>query len=201
MPLFSQPLVFIDTETTGTSPFKHELLEVGAVIVRSQHPFAIVDSFEIKVEPERITDADTVALSVNRFSEEEWRDALPLQIAMQKLAEKIKGASLWGWNVGFDRAFLEPALNRSGITLEEYGIDYTWYDLKIDFRRWAILTGKIEEFAPRFSLSSARRAFGIETDEAHRALADAVSTYQVFLRLEEEFGLLAPNFKRQTLPF
>lgn len=195
-----RPLAFIDVETTGTQPGKHELLELGAVVTAGDSPYAVRDSFEVKIRPERLSDAEPEALRVNRFSEEEWRDALPSDRAVRDFCERVSGASFWGWNVSFDRAFLEPAMNRAGITLEAYEIDYTWYDAKIEFMRWAKLVGREAEFAPRFSLRSARQAFGIENEDAHRALSDALATYRMFVRLQEEFAQLAPSTTSQRLP-
>lgn len=193
------PLAFLDTETTGTKPGVHELLEIGVVLVNPEPPYAMTDSFAIKVKPQRIQDADHEALQINRYNPAEWEDALPEGEAMQELYARMQRAVPWGWNVGFDRAFLEPAMNRAGISVEQCGF-YSWYDLKTDFVRWAKLVGRAEEFAPRFSLSAARRAFGLEIEDAHRALPDAVSTYQIFLRLEDEFQKIADATRNITLP-
>jgi DNA polymerase-3 subunit alpha (Gram-positive type) len=191
---------FIDTETTGTRPGTHELLEIGAVLTAAEPPYAVLDSFSLKVHPERLEDADPIALSLNAFNESEWHDALSVADAVRAFCERVRGAALWGWNVGFDRAFLEPAMNRAGIGLEDYGLDYTWYDLKMEFRRWAMLVGREREFAPRFSLGAACRAFGVENENAHRALPDALATYRVFLRLGEEFSTIAMRLRNEALP-
>lgn len=197
----ARPIAFIDVETTGTWPGKHELLEVGAVVASGEVPFAVTDSFELKIKPSRLSDADPEALRINRYTEEEWRDALPEDAAVREFCRRVSGVSLWGWNVGFDRAFLEPALNRAGLGLETCNLDYTWYDLKMEFRRWAILVGREAEFSPRFSLGSARRCFSIGNEDAHRALSDALATYQVFVRLSEEFGRLAQGSVSQASLF
>ena len=196
----SRPLAFLDVETTGTRPGVHELLEIGAVIVSGEPPYNITGSFSVKVKPERLEQAEAVALSINRYTDAEWRDALPVPEAVRQFCERVRGASLWGWNVGFDRAFLEAAMNRADIGLDDYDLDYTWYDLKMMFIRWAKMNGKEAEFGPRFSLGAARRAFGIEIEDAHRALPDALSTYQVFLRLEEEFQKIADAQRHVQLP-
>ena len=49
-------LVFLDTETTGLDPEKHEIIEIGGVIVRqifensNQPAFEVLEEFEYKVE-------------------------------------------------------------------------------------------------------------------------------------------------------
>jgi len=195
-----RPLAFLDVETTGTRPGFHELLEIGAVIASGEPPFNMTNSFSVKVRPERLTDADAVALSINRFTEAEWKDAACEKDAIGQFGEAVRGCALWGWNVGFDRAFLETAMSRSGAGLETYGLDYTWYDLKMFFIEWAKLTGRSQELGPRFSLSAARRTFGVENEDAHRALPDALATYRVFLRLEEESAAFAERLRHQALP-
>lgn len=199
MEIPQRPFAFVDVETTGTRPGKHELLEVGVVITAAGAPASIVDSIELKIKPERLYDAQADALVINRYSEQEWANALPSDEAMKKLAEKIKGAAIYGWNVGFDRAFLESALNRAGIGIEDIGLDYTWYDVKMDFIRWAKLTKREEEFGPRYSLGKACRAFRVENEDAHRALSDALTTHRIYLRLEEEFAALGDLGRNQRL--
>lgn len=194
-----EKLAFLDTETTGTWPGKHELLEVGAVLCDAEPPYGILDSFEVKIKPERIEDAEPVALEVNRYNEAEWEDALPEGKAMDDLVYKLRGSSIWCWNVGFDRAFLEPAMNRAGHSLDTAQIDYTWYDVKLLFMQWAKLKGRDEEFAPRYGLNKARRAFDIKNDDAHRALPDALATYKMFTRLQEEFNDLGAQLQQGAL--
>lgn len=192
-------LVFLDTETTGTWPGKHELLEIGAVICDPGPPYGITDSFEMKVKPERIGDAEPIALEINRYNEHEWANAVSEQQAMEDFVYQVRGCSIWGWNVGFDRAFLETAMNRAGHSLETAGIDYTWYDVKMLFIQWAKLTGREGEFAPRYGLNRARRAFGIDNDDAHRALPDALATYRMFIRLQEEYQKLSQRLQQGIL--
>jgi DNA polymerase III epsilon subunit-like protein len=193
-------LAFLDTETTGAAPGKHELLEVGVVICDVAAPYGITDSFEAKVKPMRIEDAEPIALEINKYTEAGWADARSEKEVMEEFVYKVRGCSLWGWNVGFDRAFLEPAMNRAGHTLESAGLDFTWYDVKVLFMQWAKLTGRDAEFAPRYGLnSSARRAFSIENEDAHSALPDAMLTYRMFTRLQEEYLKLGEQLKQSTL--
>lgn len=189
----ARPRAFVDVETTGTQPGRHEIIEIGAVVASGEKSYAVTDSFEMKAKPQRIAEAEPAALMVNRYSDEEWRDALPIDEAVRQFCDRVRGASLYAWNAGFDRAFLEPAMNRAGCTLEGFGLDYTWYDVKMNFICWAKLARREDEFAPRFSLGSAARAFRVENDDAHRALSDALTTYRIFLRLEEEFNVLAAH--------
>lgn len=192
-------LAFVDTETTGTMPGKHELLEIGIVITEAEPPYKIQDTLNIMVKPERIEDAQPEALQVNHYNEAEWENALSEKEAMDQFTYKVRGCSIWGWLISFDRAFLEPAMNRAGHSLDSAGIDFLWYDLKVLFIQWAMLVNREDEFKPRFGLNTARKAFNIENEDAHRALSDAVTTYQMFTALEEEFLKLNAKLKQTTL--
>lgn len=186
---FYPNLSFLDTETTGRNPGTHEVLEIGVVVV-DPATRAMRDSFALKLSPEHLDRAEPEALEINKYNEEEWRDALPQQEGMRMVCERLRGTTPCGWNVGFDRAFLETHMNRHGLTLEGCEIDYTWRDVKMDFIRWAKLVSRESEFAPRFSLGSARKVFGVQIQDPHRALPDAIATWQVWRALEEAFEKL-----------
>lgn len=186
-----KPLIFVDLETTGTTPGKHEIIEIGAVRAAPEPPYAIEAEFEVKVEPQRLFDADPEALKVNRFNEGEWRGALPEAEAVRQFIEFAAGGRIWGWNVSFERVFLEPAINRAGFTADRLNIDYVWFDLKVLFMLWAKLQGREKELGPRFGLSTARPLFKITDTGAHRALPDARATYEVFVKLAQEFAAMA----------
>src|SRR3989344_3243476 len=181
---------FLDVETAGREPGRHEVIEIGVAFI-DPVTRGLIDSFALKLKPEHMENAEPEALEINKYSDQEWKDALPQAEGLRQFAQRLRGTTPCGWNVGFDRAFLETAMNRNGITLESAEIDYTWRDIKIDFIRWTKLVGREAEFAPRFSLGSARRVFDVEIEDPHRALPDTIATWQVWQRLEEEFQKLA----------
>ena len=57
-------LCFVDVETTGLDPVRHELIELAAVRV-DRHTLEPLDHVSVKVRPERLADADPKALEVN----------------------------------------------------------------------------------------------------------------------------------------
>ncbi|OHA48583.1 MAG: hypothetical protein A2806_00280 [Candidatus Terrybacteria bacterium RIFCSPHIGHO2_01_FULL_48_17] len=185
-------LAFLDIETTGRDPGSHEIIEVGIAMVDPKTR-ELKDTHELKIMPEHLEIADPESLAINHFTPEAWQGALPQQEAMQKLCGILSGSTPCGWNVGFDRAFLETALNRAGFTISGCGIDYTWHDIKMDFIRWAKLVGREEEFGPRFGLRVAREAFGVSAEGAHSALPDAMATFEVWKRLEDDFQRIKPT--------
>lgn len=68
-------LAFIDVETTGTNPDRHEIIELALVVVKQieregQGPkIEIVGEYEWKIKPERIEEAEEEALRINGYNE------------------------------------------------------------------------------------------------------------------------------------
>ena len=119
--MIDKKLAFIDLETTGLSPKKHEILEIGYILAE-QVPqegrgpvLRILETFDTKVAPERIGEADPTALKINGYNEEGWRGAMPLEKALRYLAEKTSGAIVVGHNVDFDLGFLRAGFARFDI--------------------------------------------------------------------------------------
>ena len=81
-------LAFIDTETTGLDPNKHEIIELAVVIAR-QVPregkgpsLEIIEECEWKIKPQRIELAEEAALRVNGYNEVDWMFAVDRKKAM-----------------------------------------------------------------------------------------------------------------------
>lgn len=170
-----RPLVFVDCETTGLDPARHELIEVAVLRV---HPQTLVVEAEValKVRPERIEDADPEALRINGYSEEAWADAISLDEAMAQLAPVLEGAMLAGHNVAFDRGFLDAAWRRVGRRPEN--IDHHLLDTAT--LAWPLLSsGTLDSV----SLTPVCKHLGIERGEEHWALDDARASLEVSRRL------------------
>lgn len=173
-------LAFIDTETTGLNIIKHEIIEIGCIIVSQDWKdgkpvFEVVDEFDIKVKPARIEDADPVALRINGYNEADWTFAYTLKEAMQLVAEKTKDAIMVSHNVAFDFAYLEKAFLDTGVTNEMH------YH-KLDTISFAYAKLQDQDIG-KFSLRSLCEHFGIENKRAHTALADARAMFEIFKKL------------------
>ena len=160
-----KPLVFLDLETTGLDPSRHEILEIGAIRVDGES-FHETARLELRVLPERIEAADPDALAMNGYSPATWRDALPLKTALSSLSPLLDGCQLAGHNVCFDRSFLEAAWRRTGVTPPK--MDH--HILDTASLAWPLLGAGIVD---SLSLSTVCRRFGISTERSHRALSDA----------------------------
>jgi len=173
----NRDLVFIDTETTGLN-LQNELLQIAVIRVKSDD-FSILDEWSVKIKPRHIENADPEALKVNGYNEEEWRNAVDIEQALDMFNEKTKDAVPVGHNLPFDLFFLKKELNK-------YDRDATFFYHGLDTVSLAWQELKNVQEVERFSLNELARYFKIGQPNAHDALADAKTTYQLFLKLDEQ---------------
>lgn len=167
-------LAFIDLETTGLNILKHEIIEIGCVIVGPD--LEMIEEFELKIKPERIEDADKTSLKINRYDPEAWVFAYSLPEAMKIFSERVKDCVMVAHNVAFDSSFLEYAFARTGIpnTMHYHKLD----TISIS---WAKLHR--EPDLEHFSLREMCLRFGIKNENAHTALSDARATCGLYKKL------------------
>ncbi|MGI5865486.1 MAG: exonuclease domain-containing protein [Myxococcales bacterium] len=170
-------LVFVDVETTGLDPERHELIEVAAVRVHP-HTLEPIDHASVRIRPGSLADADPRALVVNGYTDEAWRDAVTLQAALRQVSPLLEGAVVAGHNVGFDWAFLSRGFARAGLPLP--AVDYHRVDTAS--LAWPLLAGaEIDSL----SLDAVCAALGLSRPTPHRALADALASLEVARRLRD----------------
>ncbi len=183
-----QRLAFIDTETTGLDALRHEIIELGCVIVDQdwdtadgKPKFEIVEEFEFKIKPERIHEADKIALRVNGYDPSQWVFAHTLSQAMEALSEKTSGAIMVAHNLSFDYLFLDKAFHTTGV---ENKMHYHRLDtISIAFAK---LHGRND--IDQFSLRALCVEFGIENKSAHTALSDARATFHLYQKLMQDIS-------------
>lgn len=163
-PLADLPLVFLDTETTGLTPrFGDRIVEIALARFRGD---VMENLFTTLVNPERsispgaarihgITDCDVV--DAPRFRE----------IAAQVLAE-LDGAVLVAHNAPFDLGFVASEFQQAGAAPPDNLALDTLTLLRRYFR------------FPSNALSRVADALGIQKEISHRALADILTTREVF---------------------
>ena len=160
-------LAFVDTETTGLDPRKHEILEV-AVKVCDPQTLEVLSQYQAKVKPVRIACAEPEALAVNGYTEEAWEGALPLHLVMAEVARVAEDCVMAGQKTAFDLAFLEAAC-------AEVGQTPTWRRRRyVDLMTLTYL--KVGGVVPKLSLEHACGAAGVSNEGAHTAMADVDRT-------------------------
>jgi len=165
-------LIILDTETTGLNPFKHELVEIGAVRMSDG------ETFEVKVHPMDIKNADPKALEINGYNKKEWiDDGYLLENGLKLLTEFVgkNGSTLMTYNISFDKAFLEKAYR-------ECDLPYPFHYAPLDLMTW--VWSKVEMGGRVPSLKDACLLYGIDPEPSvHRALQGALTAFEVYKKL------------------
>jgi DNA polymerase III subunit epsilon len=156
-------LVVVDVETTGLSPsYGDRVCEVG--IVRAQDD-QILDTYQSLVNPQRPISPG--ASRVNGLRDKDVCQAPVFAEIAREVLARIDGATLVCHNAPFDLGFLEAELSHLGLLWAPAGVIDT---LEIARRHFNFDSN---------SLPAVARDLGIETPQAHRALGDALTTFQV----------------------
>lgn len=169
-------LVFFDTETTGLN-LAHELIEIGLVKVRAK-TYEVISEKDIKIKPVHIETANPDALLINGYNAPEWAEAYDLKNGLIEFLKYTDGTMLVGHNLAFDWMHIKKSLEQCGLEANYYykGLD----TFSLAWQKLAS-TGKFK----RYSLKELAPYFGIDPGHAHRAIDDARTTYQVFLKLSK----------------
>ena len=174
-------LAFIDCETTGLNPSRHELIEI-AVLRVDAHTLDVVGEIELRIAPQRVEDAEPDAMAVNGYSPEAWSSAVSLDDALRLVGPLLEGATLAGQNVAFDRKFLDAAWTQTGVTPPT--LDY--HVLDTVSLAWPLLSAGLIE---GLSLNKVCAHLGIARPSPHRAIGDARVALEVARRLLPTTGI------------
>lgn len=180
--------ICLDLETTGLNPKTDKIIEIGAVKVRNGE---IIDSFETFVAPERKLEQRIVELT--GITDEMLENAPSKEEVIPKFIQFAGEDILLGHSVLFDYSFMKRAAVNCKLTFERQGID----TLKI-----------ARKFLPELeSRSLGFLCFHYQiAHNAHRAMADAIATVNLYKKLcelfynEEDFkpAPLVYKVKRET---
>ncbi len=175
-------LAFIDTETTGTDPNRHEIIELAVIIARQvtregKGPsIEIIEEAEWKIKPEHINTADEQALRVNGYNEVDWMFAVDRKKAMQEFAKKTQSCTFVSHNLVFDYAFVMKAF-------DETGVDNQMHYAKLDTISIAFARLYDVPSADKFSLRFLCDLLKVENSKAHTALADTRALVEIYKKL------------------
>ena len=168
-------IAFVDIETTGLDPARHDILEVAVVRV-DPDTLQVLEEKSVLVQPERLSDADPEALAVCGYSASVWSRAIPLKWALRAIAPLLEDALIAGHNVGFDWSFLEAGFRRAGLPLPR--VDY--HRLDTASLAWLLMAN---DEVDSVSLDAVCEQLDIARPRPHRALEDARCAHQVAMRM------------------
>ena len=179
--------LWVDTETTGLIPRKHEIIEI-AILTETVLPGGggtITEAWSTKIRPARIEEAEPKALEVNGYRAEEWAGAPTFDEVAADIAKRLASSTIiCGHNVSFDIAFIEGAFDRLG---QKVRVPYHKVDtVTLGYVVW---NADPENPGPGLSLDKLRRLLGISLNGAHSALKDAedarIVYYEALNKLKE----------------
>jgi len=163
--------VAVDLETTGLSPYKAKIIEIGAVRYRDGQER---EHFSMLLDPECAVPEKISLLTGIR---QEMLAGMPKEEeALEAFLEFAGNSVLLGHNLRFDYSFLKYAFAKKHQSFERYGID----TLEIARKYLPELPGR--------SLPELCVYYGIDSGNSHRALDDARSAARLYERLKENFG-------------
>jgi len=172
-------IIALDLETTGVDPRHDAIIEIGAVRFRGNR---IEDEFQIFINPG--CSIPSVITDLTGISNAMVAEAPRIQDVLTDVETFLADFPILGHNVAFDRDFLRQAGMRHG--LPSLLADNQMLDT-LD------LASVLLPSSSRFGLSALALSMGIPIGSAHRALDDALTTRNVFLRLHEQIQELSPE--------
>lgn len=156
--------VALDLETTGLNQYDDDIIEIGAARFQDGE---LLDTFGTLINPGRSVPERVTAITGIRTDDlvgcPMIRDVLP------ELRAFIGGSPVVGHNVDFDLGFL----SRYDVAVTNLAVDT--YEL----------ASVMLPTAPRYNLTSLTSQLGLELENAHRALDDAVATGHLYWALWE----------------
>ncbi len=158
-------IAFVDTETTGLIPHKHEIIEIAILTNEKQ--------YHVRVKPEYIEFADKKALEINGYLPEEWLDAIPASVAAVETSQLLHGKTICGHNPSFDMSFLRELWELHNC--KPY-VDRRYIDT-------VCLAREHLPECPSYKLDVIREYLGWSRLGAHSALVDTKDTKRLFFAL------------------
>lgn len=167
-PLEAATFVVFDLETTGLSPARSRIVEIGAQRVACLEPDS---SFETLVNPG--VPLPTAITALTGIGCDEVRAAPGADLAVRRFLDFAGDAVLVAHNARFDMGFLDRAVERlTGRRVAAPVVDTVWLARRL-------LGGR----ATRFGLQPLSHFFGTAATPCHRALADAQATAEILIAL------------------
>lgn len=177
------PLVVVDVETTGLSPWAHEVIELGAVRVEEGR---ITDTFHRLIRPTRSVSAATTRIT--GIKAEELAEGVRPEEAWGAFFQWAEGAVLAAHNARFDMGFLRRAyqtyIRPDGPTTFPFAILDT-----------LALARALVPGLKSYGLGPLTDYFRIPLSQHHRALADAEATGHLTIRLLTQLMEDVPHFQ------
>ncbi|MEY8337181.1 PolC-type DNA polymerase III [Lachnospiraceae bacterium 62-35] len=161
--------VVFDLETTGLSPEKNRIIEIGGVKVEKGR---ITDRFSTFVNPDVPIPYEIEKLT--GINDNMVLSAPMIEQALPEFLDFCKDAVLVGHNASFDVGFIAYNCRRQGISFSPTVVDTV------------ALAQMLLPGLNRYKLDMVAKALGISLLNHHRAVDDAKATAEIFLKFVEK---------------
>lgn len=160
-------LVFLDTETTGLDPEKHQAYEVA---------WAVNDGpVERAILPHTLDGADPFALKIGGYLERNIFQEKPDPFAAHELRVALRGQTLVGSNPAFDAGFLKNVLGEA-----------VWHHRLVNVAEGGMWVFGWDRPKGLFDVAAELRKRGFEIPEPdHTAVRDVEATRAVYHALRQ----------------
>ena len=160
--------VVFDIETTGFSPIKNKIIEIGAVKVRNGE---IIDRMDEFVNPEVPIPFDIERLT--GINDAMVMGADTVDKVLPRFLEFVGDAALVAHNASFDVSFISHNAGLLGLPFDPTVLDTV------------TLARALLPNLNRFKLDTVAKALGVSLENHHRAVDDAEATAGIFLKFVE----------------
>ena len=157
--------VVFDIETTGFSPLKNRIIEIGAVRVEEGR---IIDKFSSFVNPDVPIPFEIEKLT--GINDNMVLDAPKIDRVLPEFLEFCRGAVMVAHNAGFDISFIKENARQQGLEFNPTVLD------TVSLAR--VLLPNLN----RFKLDTVAKELKINLANHHRAVDDAGATAEIFVR-------------------
>jgi DNA polymerase-3 subunit epsilon len=159
--------IYYDTETTGVRVGKDRIVEIAAYDPVQDRKFCLFTNPECPI-PKETSD-------ITHITDDMVKDAPKIKEALLAFSEFCSDPDVVlvaHNNDAFDKPFLESEFERAQLPMPKW--------IFLDTLKWS---RKYRFDLPRHGLQVLREVYGIEANQAHRALDDVFVLYQVFSRM------------------
>ena len=161
-----RPVVVFDLETTGFSPEKNRIIEIGAVRIENGK---VRDRFSQFINPEVPIPYKITQLT--GISDSMVIEAKTIELVLPYFLRFCQGCILVGHNVQFDIGFIRENARRQGLPC-----NFTTADT-LGMAR-ALLPGHA-----KYTLDAVAKLLGVSLDNHHRAVDDAECTAGIWMKM------------------
>jgi len=162
-------LIVVDVETSGLNLSRDHLIAIGAVAV-TNGKIDLADSFEVVLQQAASSSHENIL--IHGIGASAQMNGVPPVDALLDFLEYLKKSPLLAFHVTFDETMIRRALKQFlGINFK-----HDWLDLAY------VVPGLYPEWSKQLRVLHQWLAhFGIKNHAPHNAVADAVSTAQLFM--------------------